>query len=727
MKKLISIFICIISIFSIFISYNKFDVDKNNSIANIEHKIGKIFEIPDSPVLSDSKEIYTLLEKVAKQLNVNVLRQRVISNKDGDLEIRKYILLTSSTKFFDDINIDNKYNIIKNLHDNKFLYTKHTNDTNQIGLIKDFANNDNLYIGSLNDLYNISPVYGKYFVETPSESVFENFIKKFVDEINNTNKFDNVKFNYSDFISKSDENVHIKEIDKNLILYKNLILMIIMILMIFMILNNSKKISIYKLFGISNLRIWLIISQINITKIFASITIVSVFVSLILQFDINFIIYIIKYQLLSYLTITVLSLFPYFIIARTNININIKNKKNDQFLFVFYNLLKILLIYIIIFTSTSILNNSIEINKDLPNLNSWEKSKSYGIFYPKYTGYDESQEEKRKSNVTLSNELYKILNKQGSIFVSSKEYTEEYLQDNKVAQVTQSIKINPNYLKEFTIYSDSNKIINISENEKDYILLVPETYKNKEQSILKEFKGFRTALFEYEKEMFSGIVPKDIKNQNIKIIWTRKNQNIFSFNPEVFKEEHNMIKDPIVEVFTENNSISSDRFGILGGGSSDPLKIKLINNDPKITYNKLKPDLIELHLEDNLKNLISSNELMLEKIYNLKEELHYLYIVLIISSICFVIILLQNLILIFNRYKKRIIIKKIFGLNFFYSYKEYILLFCANWIIQLILFIKTINKNLIIILIFIVLEFFFSLVSLNILERKNKINVLKGE
>ena len=136
MKKLIGIFICIISIFSIFISYNKFDVDKNNSIANIEHKIGKVFEIPDSPVLSDSNEIYTLLEKVAKQLDVNVLRQRVISNKDGDLEVRKYILLTSSTKFFDDINIDNKYNIIKNLHNNKFLYTKHTNDTNQIGLIK---------------------------------------------------------------------------------------------------------------------------------------------------------------------------------------------------------------------------------------------------------------------------------------------------------------------------------------------------------------------------------------------------------------------------------------------------------------------------------------------------------------------------------------------------------------------------------------------------------------
>ena len=47
----------------------------------------------------------------------------------------------------------------------------------------------------------------------------------------------------------------------------------------------------------------------------------------------------------------------------------------------------------------------------------------------------------------------------------------------------------------------------------------------------------------------------------------------------MYKEENNMISDTIVEVITEYN-FSNGKVGILGG-STDPLKVKLIDNDPE--------------------------------------------------------------------------------------------------------------------------------------------------
>ena len=74
-----------------------------------------------------------------------------------------------------------------------------------------------------------------------------------------------------------------------------------------------------------------------------------------------------------------------------------------------------------------------------------------------------------------------------------------------------------------------------------------------------------------------------------------------------------MISDTIVEVITEYNSFPTERWGILGGGSTDPLKVKLIDNDPQVTMENLTPLLKELNLDSQLKYLVPANELALDK------------------------------------------------------------------------------------------------------------------
>ena len=57
MRKIINIFICIVSILSFIVSFKSFDVDESNRVANIENEIGEAFYIPDDITLSNPEEV----------------------------------------------------------------------------------------------------------------------------------------------------------------------------------------------------------------------------------------------------------------------------------------------------------------------------------------------------------------------------------------------------------------------------------------------------------------------------------------------------------------------------------------------------------------------------------------------------------------------------------------------------------------------------------------------
>ena len=96
MRKIINIFICIVSILSFIVSFKSFDVDESNRVANIENEIGEAFYIPDDITLSNPEEVYLLLESISKELNVNIFRQSITSDENGNLETRKYLLISFS-------------------------------------------------------------------------------------------------------------------------------------------------------------------------------------------------------------------------------------------------------------------------------------------------------------------------------------------------------------------------------------------------------------------------------------------------------------------------------------------------------------------------------------------------------------------------------------------------------------------------------------------------------
>lgn len=226
--------------------------------------------------------------------------------------------------------------------------------------------------------------------------------------------------------------------------------------------------------------------------------------------------------------------------------------------------------------------------------------------------------------------------------------------------------------------------VHISEDTSDFILLVPEKYRNKEKEILEYFKKNRKNLVEADENMFQVEVPDRVRNQRLSIIWTANNQKIFSFNPEVFPLENNMIVDPIIRVVTEKNSLVADKANMMSGrGGRDPLKVKLINRDSERTFELLEPELKRLKLDDNLTNLISVDQYVLSQIYELKNTRTQLTFISLGLLAGLLVLVVQNLSVFFSKFQRRFIVRRLFGTGFFKTYQEYMWLLSVTWAIQI--------------------------------------------
>ena len=169
----------------------------------------------------------------------------------------------------------------------------------------------------------------------------------------------------------------------------------------------------------------------------------------------------------------------------------------------------------------------------LSSLKNWEKGNSYGVFNPLLGGDNDTNEDMIKSLVTASTELYHELNSQGAILINARDYEEDSLILNQDYKGIFSIRVNPNYLKEFPLYDELGNQVVIDEQTKDRILLVQAQYKEFEREILDFFEENQWLTYEFDQNNFSketSFEPKEIK-----IIWLKNNQSIFSFNPDVYK------------------------------------------------------------------------------------------------------------------------------------------------------------------------------------------------
>jgi bacteriocin-associated integral membrane protein len=740
LKKIIVFFLIISSILSFTSVYIQTNEDEFSRIEHLEQTISKEFIIPDNSLLANPDEIYPLLLDAATVSHVNIFRPSVNYKQNDEVEIVKYVLLTVDTKLYDTLQIQNGRALtFKDIRSKEnFISSVKSKDVNQIGTIKDFGDNDLITVKFLQTSYNYLPVEGTYYVETMDNKVYHDFLSTFTDNLNQYYKKygSNISFTSDDFVEASTEldyNSKSSSSRSYLMYIEYVIFIVILLLLIYTIFNESKKIGILKLHGVTNVRLWFTI----IGKLITIACILSVSLSLgisnlIPNSNQTFIARSLFYQLANYVIVFGVSLIPYIYISKVKVHQIIKNRKDTTSIFILNTLVKVVCSIVIILLGISYFNQYLSISKQQEDLRGWERNKDYGIFYPVYIGYDlnDVRQGSYGFDAIVGSKLYPLLDKMGSILINARQYEETALLLDKDYQGIRSVTVNNNYLGEFPIYDTNRNPIQVSDENENWVLLVPQKYKNREEQILLFFKESRKSFMDYELENLKLEVPSRLKNQKIKIIWILDNQKIFSFNPEVFKAEKNIIIDPIIQVVTESNSFAADRNSILGNGGTDPLKIKLMNRDTALTYKTLAPELKKLQLDDNLKYIVTVDEYMMKEIYNLQKQMNLILWIIIGLFIGLCILIVQNSIVFFIKYQQKFIVRRLFGIGFLGTYKEYGILFAVNWTIQfLVVFIvnRTVDIGFLSVSTFLIgIELVTTMVSLLFIENKNRVKVLKG-
>jgi bacteriocin-associated integral membrane protein len=739
-KKLSVLFLIFAYLFSFYVLFLQTDAAEFEKITNLEKKIGKEFIIQDAPFLSVPEEIYPLLCATANECGANIFRTG-LNYREGDaVELKKFIYLTGDTDYFADITLK-AGRFLSRDDDEKtaaFLSSINTEDAAQVGLLQDFAGNHDISIKPLWAAYEYFPVYGTYYIEIYGEHTVEEFAHAFAARINEEYAEYALDYTAEDFMPESGnpETSGVAFSWLTVLRYVSYVVYIIAgILLIYYILNESKRMGILKLHGLSTSRLWFIMAGKPITWAGIFTTGIVFFCALVtIQNTTTAFMYHAAFnQLKVWLLLLFISLIiSYVYILQMRPGRVLKNSKDITSVFVLNLIVKALCSLLIISLGVTTWLQYADIQKQKINLKNWENMKDYAVFYPVTSGYDATNIFGSDSlwEFTSHNELYFYLNEQGAILANTKQYEEQYLALNANWQGIRSIKVNNNYLQAFPVLDIHDQPVQVAEDTSDWVILAAEKYQDKEELIRDFFLSLRRERQETDQTFYRQTIPEPILNQEIVIIWLKNEQRLFSFNPKVFPANGNLITDPIIEVITESNSLFADRDAILGGGGSDPLKVKLVDRDSSVTYKLLEPELKELKVDDNLRHLITIDQQILENIYRISTAIQET-LLMILALLCgWLVLMIQNLIIFFNKYQRPFVVRRLFGLGFIRTYKEFWLLFLMTWsVLTIIAYIM--NKGtgigaVAVIAIVWIVEIVTSIAALMVIERKNKIRIIKG-
>lgn len=179
-------------------------------------------------------------------------------------------------------------------------------------------------------------------------------------------------------------------------------------------------------------------------------------------------------------------------------------------------------------------------------------------------------------------------------------------------------------------------------------------------------------------------VPDGLRAQSVRIVWTRAGQDVFTFNSQVNADGGNTVRDPIIEVLTPANSLTIDRMNAIRGHLNSPLKVR-VDGDPAGTLARLQPLLRQLHLDDNLQNLVTGNEAMLMEL----DELRRMTTTTLLAAAAALGVMLAfsaALVLVLgDALRQRITVRRLHGFSFVRTYRELLAAMAATWLGQLAL------------------------------------------
>lgn len=677
MKKLISIAVVLLVVIQAYLSAVTVSNQEVNTLAGLERRHCISFTIPDDVSICVPEVLFSALQETSQALHVNIIRSRFRDSTYGRYVVEKYILLNSESYYCNEFNLSAGRFLTaqeSNSQEYHFLSTSPVEGDRQVGTIRSHMLKIDVVVYPLFQEFYSFQASGLYYAELPetvSEEVFLQTLKQ------NLEMASDSSIHIAD-LTGSDTIVRIPTMSTflyDLIFYTLSVLIFVFLLYYYF--SRSKQISIMKLHGIPvNVITWKMQRSFHVVYWGAAVIIFSVILVPIrdLSYCIQILVDIARLYVVLFSTLFAIG---WIYTKNGKIQSLLKGHTETNGILILNTAVKCVCILICLYIGHSLVYYTSNIIYNKKIFREWEQSSSYGVFYPLYIGNELTAEERDKTEVAINQNLYPILNSDGALFIDARDFDNENEAGFDHFQGYRSITVNPNYLNLFPLYDEEGTKITVSEEEKNWILLLPQKYRAEREKIISYFQSVRSAHKEIDETYYHLETDESVNQQQIKVIWLADNQTIFCMNPRV--GENGCLRNVIIEVVTTSNRYSSDTECVLGSGSSDPLKIRLSGSSNE-TYGDIQPILANLGLDDNLKYIVSVNDSILEHIAELNILLRKSVILafLVLSTVIFISI--QSISILFNKNKKAYLVKKLFGCSRLqvYRYPCYMSILCCT-------------------------------------------------
>ncbi|MDD3184006.1 MAG: DUF1430 domain-containing protein [Anaerostipes sp.] len=641
MKRICSIIlICFLALQAGILSI-QFSNQKIQEVSKINQSSGNRFYLPKASETGNTNDdMMDALMKASKQYNANVFRTTITQTSSGRTNLVNYSMVQGDSKCFDKWKEAETWN-------------------------RYYKNQLHVKLEDMSEIVDAIPAGGTYYVELKNKDDIEGYKKVLCKEINKKSKKNLApKITTLKNLESGDDAVTLPIMDETIFIEANLFFIgLFFLLFLYYLYRSAKETAILRIFGYGKRKAVLFL-QSYFYKLYLGLMLIETLLMILLQKRQEYILFLIKYMGIGFLAFFFITmLIGIGLVKGCRVRDELKGKDRTLIITMVNMGIKVLATVFLILFIAGVFHQYGTIRSKQKMYQGWDQSSNYGVFDAWCNGNDSGEEGERETEITVRRDLYPKLNQMGAILINAASYEKQQVEDeqNQEWKGYNDCKVNPNYLKKYALYDTKGQRISISEKESDWILLVPEKYKQEEKKIRKYYLEDRASMKKDADIDYYKIQPsKKVMEQKLKIVWMKNNQSIFSFHPEVNENQGNMVWDSIIQVVTEENSCLGDRDAILGNSDSDPLKIPIIKSS-KDTYKSLLPILKKYQLDDNFVHFIQINEKARIKINELKMDLRIQVLMMVIAGAAVLYLTMQTSTILFERKRQDYAIKRLFG------------------------------------------------------------------
>ena len=474
---------------------------------------------------------------------------------------------------------------------------------------------------------------------------------------------------YTDFISYN---------NYNLVFFITVSIIFFSIFLFVWLMANNKAISINRLNGLSAYKI----GKQLFLKEFVMLSLTTYIIASLVAFRAFNLNYTIQMLLLSGLVI-IFSYVAIVIVSSFSLTNQLNSKPFFKYSYYILYAVKAFVFLVTVSTTASLLyfmNADIGTNSKI--------GQEYAVLYPEFVGYGLNS-----NQMPSSVKLFDYAEKHEGLYVYLASAYDE--NNNNVLQV------NDNYLSKFSIISSDNQRIKINSQEKSGIVLIAEKNKSKLSEIKKEYD-------------FSS----SFKSSKIKYYFIKNNQRA------PLLDGNNGTTDPdVMEVFTSNNASKNTNFLY-----NSVLKFKIKDSKTR-TYEKIAPTLKTMGALTTHPSMITVNSINKTTNMSIVGSIPSYIVLNGLIIVIFLSMILATTLFYFETYKKKIAVKRLYGISFFVTYRSLFTIVFVQGLLYFAFALTRSNVNITLeaLGIYFVLEILIIILILLKLQKGLFLNVLKGE